>query len=75
MTGSYLAITSGESAVASMINYDFNAKLSRPVCRAAREPEAFSNSYSAGSSAVNDEQHGFSVAWKFINSSRIPSGS
>ena len=31
--------------------------------------------YSAGSSAVNAEQHGFSVAWKFIISIRIPSGS
>jgi hypothetical protein len=34
-----------------------------------------SAAYSAGSSAVNGEQHGFSVAWKFINSRRIPSGS
>ena len=28
--------------------------------------------YSAGSSAVNGEQQGLSVAWKFINSWRIP---
>lgn len=31
--------------------------------------------YSAGSSAVNGEQHGFSEAWKFISSTRTPSGS
>ncbi len=31
--------------------------------------------HSAGSSAVNAEQQGFSVAWRFINSARMPSGS
>ena|ERR1039457_4908330 len=31
--------------------------------------------HSAGSSAVNAEQQGFSEAWKFISSSRMPSGS
>jgi hypothetical protein len=36
---------------------------------------SMSYTYSAGSSAVNDEQHGFSVAWKFMISVRIPSGS
>lgn len=34
-----------------------------------------SKSYSEGSSAVNGEQQGFSVAWKFITSVRMPSGS
>ncbi len=31
--------------------------------------------YSAGSSAVNGEQQGLFVAWKFISSRRMPSGS
>src|SRR5215469_3790835 len=31
--------------------------------------------YSDGSCAVNGEQQGFSVAWKFISSARMPSGS
>ena len=34
-----------------------------------------SKSYSDGSSAVNGEQQGFSVAWKFMTSVRMPSGS
>jgi hypothetical protein len=35
----------------------------------------FEELYSAGSSAVKGEQQGFSVAWKFISSIRVPSGS
>ena len=39
--------------------------------KAAGKPRR--TNYSAGSSAVNGEQHGFSVAWKFITSTRVPS--
>jgi hypothetical protein len=49
-------------------NYIANFQANLPIAIKVFE------AYSAGSSAVKAEQHGISVAWKFIISTRMPSG-
>src|SRR5579862_77173 len=85
ITGSYLAMMSGDTAAAAdMVPTILRQGKSVILAREDSAGRCFcancavscrQTSYSAGSSAVKGEQHGFSVAWKFISSARIPSGS